>query len=144
MPDPPFETFLTSCSLSGLHQKGCHLLVKNWIFDNPFHKKLPVLVILVPAMIKTSGFGRLFGKLGFGGCWGRLGQWGWKGFWGLENHYSGLQSLRFLNSIITLFRCFEKNILTESWKLVLNFSTFSVGGCWRRVRSKKFQMVDQA
>jgi hypothetical protein len=51
MPDPPFETFLTTHGLNGLHQKGCHILVKNWIFDDPFHKKLPVLVILVPAMI---------------------------------------------------------------------------------------------
>jgi hypothetical protein len=51
MPDPPFENFLTSRGLNGLRQKGCHILVKNWIFDDPFHKKLPVLVILVPAMI---------------------------------------------------------------------------------------------
>ena len=39
---------------------------------------------------------------------------------------------------ITLFWCFEKKIfLTESWKLMLNFSTFSVGGRWGCVRSKK-------
>jgi hypothetical protein len=35
--------------------------VKNWIFDDPFLKKLLVLVIFVPVMIRTSGsfFGRL-------------------------------------------------------------------------------------
>ena len=36
-----------------LQKKGeywCHILVKNWIFDNPFHKKLPVLSILVPVI----------------------------------------------------------------------------------------------
>ena len=52
MPDPPFEIFLTMRGLNGLRQKGCHILVKNWIFDDPFHKKLPVLVILVPVMIR--------------------------------------------------------------------------------------------
>ena len=46
---------------------------------------------------------------------------------------------------ITLFWCFEKtNFLTESWKLMLDFSIFSVRGCWGCVRSKKFQIVDQA
>ena len=60
MPDPPFENFLTTRSLNGLRQKGCHILVKNWIFDDPFHKQLPLLVILLPMMIssgsvKTSG-----------------------------------------------------------------------------------------
>ena len=28
--------------------------VKNWIFDDSFHKKGPVLVILVPGMIQPS------------------------------------------------------------------------------------------
>jgi hypothetical protein len=48
MPDPLFETFLTSRGNNGLCQKGCHILLKNWIFDDTFHKKLQVLVILVP------------------------------------------------------------------------------------------------
>jgi hypothetical protein len=34
--------------------------------------------------------------------------------------------------------------LTESWKLMLNFGTFSVGGYWGSLRSKKFQIMDQA
>jgi hypothetical protein len=41
--------------------------VKNWIFDDPFHKKLTVLVILVPVMIRPSGLGSFLGKLGFRG-----------------------------------------------------------------------------
>ena len=57
MPDPLFETFLTSLSLNGLRQRGCHILVKNWIFDDPFHEELPVLVILVPV---PSGSGSFF------------------------------------------------------------------------------------
>jgi hypothetical protein len=150
MPDPPFETFLTSCGLNSLRQKGCHILVKNWIFDDPFHKKLPVMVILVPMMIRPSGSGSFLRKLGFRGCWGQWGCRGWRGFYGLENHYWGLQSLQVLNSIIwglisLSFDALKKRIfLTESWKLRLNFSNFSVGGCWGCVRSKKFQMVDQA
>jgi hypothetical protein len=38
MPDPLFETFLTSRGLNGLHQKGCHILVKNWIFMSILQK----------------------------------------------------------------------------------------------------------
>jgi hypothetical protein len=68
MPDPPFETFLTSRGRNGLHQKGCHILVKNWIFDDPFHKKLPVMVILVPVMTKPLRPGSLLRKLDFRGC----------------------------------------------------------------------------
>ncbi len=43
MPDPLFKTFLTSRSPNGLCQKGCHILVKNWIFDDPFHKKETII-----------------------------------------------------------------------------------------------------
>jgi hypothetical protein len=68
MPDPLFETFLTSPGLNGLCQKGCHILVKNWIFNDPFHKKVPVLVILVPVMIKSSGSESFLEKLGIRGC----------------------------------------------------------------------------
>ena len=40
-----------------------------------------------------------------------------------------LESSRFLNS--ALFWCFVKKIfLVESWNIMLNFSTFSVGGYW--------------
>ena len=54
MPDPSFETFLTSCGLNGLCQKRCHVLVINWIFGDPFHKELPVMVILVSVMIRSG------------------------------------------------------------------------------------------
>ena len=58
--------------------------------------------------------------------------------------FRGFQILEF-NNLRTLFWCFEKkNLLPESSKLMLNFSTFSVGGRWGCVRSKKFQMMDQA
>jgi hypothetical protein len=68
MPDPPFETFLTSRGLKGLCQKGCRIFVKNWIFDDPFHITLPVMVILVPVMIRPSGSVSFLRKLGFKAC----------------------------------------------------------------------------
>ena len=37
---------------------------KNWFFDGPFRKKCPVLVILVPVMIRPSGSGRFFEEIG--------------------------------------------------------------------------------
>ena len=47
--------------------------VKNWIIDDPFHKNGPVLVILVPGMIKPSGWVFFLIKWG---CWGHWGHWG--------------------------------------------------------------------
>ena len=64
MPDPSIETFLTSCGLNSLCQIECHILVKNWIFGDPFHKKWPVLVILVPVMIRPSGSEFYFEEIG--------------------------------------------------------------------------------
>ena len=46
MPDP-LEIFLTSPGLNSLLQKGYLILLKNWIFDNPFHKKLSVYQFLL-------------------------------------------------------------------------------------------------
>jgi hypothetical protein len=67
MPEPPLETFLISHGFNDLCQKVCH----NGIFDDPFHKKLPVSVILVPVMIRPSGSGSYLRKLGFRGCLGQ-------------------------------------------------------------------------
>ena len=39
--------------------------VKNWIFDDPFPKKRPVLVILVLGMIQPPGPGSFWGKKAF-------------------------------------------------------------------------------
>ena len=64
MPEPSLETFLTSCGLNSLCQKGYHILGKNWIFDDLFHKTLPLLVILVPVMIRPSGSGSFLEEIG--------------------------------------------------------------------------------
>ena len=53
--------------------------VKNWIFDDPFHKNGPVLVILVPGIIEPSGSVHFLMKWG---CWGHWGHWGCWGCWG--------------------------------------------------------------
>ena len=43
------------------------------IFDDLFHNKLPVLVILVPVMISPLESGRFLGKFGFRGSSGSEG-----------------------------------------------------------------------
>ena len=61
----PFFKKVTLARLNSLWQKGYQISVKNWIFDDPFHKKEPVLVVLVPGMIQLSGSGSFFGEKGF-------------------------------------------------------------------------------
>ena len=56
--------------------------VKNWIFDDTFYKKGPVLVILVPGMIQPSGSVIFLMKWGCKGHWGHRGCWGCRGHWG--------------------------------------------------------------
>ena len=51
------QNFFSTASVS----KGCHLLVKNWIFDDPFHNKLPVLVILVASDVQTFRIRKFYG-----------------------------------------------------------------------------------
>ena len=57
-----------------------------------------------------------------------------------------IQVLEFYNlrTNITVFWCFGKKIfLTESWKLMLNFSTFSVRGCWGQPMLLFQKLVDE-
>ena len=60
LPKPFFKTVVTLAGLNSLQQKGYQISVKNWIFYYPFHKKGPVLVVLVPGMIQPSGSGSVF------------------------------------------------------------------------------------
>ena len=46
---------VASAGLNSLRQKGYQILVKKWIFDDPFHIKGPSLVVLVPWKIQPSG-----------------------------------------------------------------------------------------
>jgi hypothetical protein len=56
--------------------------VKNWIFDDSFHKNGQVLVILVPGINKPSGWVNFLMKWGFWGHWGHWGCWDCRGHWG--------------------------------------------------------------
>ena len=52
------------------------------------------------------------------------------------------ESSRFLNS--ALFWCFEKKFFgVEWWNIILNFSTFSVRGCWGQPMSFFWKLVDE-
>ena len=52
------------------------------------------------------------------------------------------ESWGFLNSV--LFWCFEtKNIIEESWNIILNFSTFHVGGCWGQLMLLFWKLVQE-
>jgi hypothetical protein len=45
---------------------------------------------------------------------------------------------------LALFWCFEKIFfVVESWNIKLNFSTFSVGGCWGQTVLLFWKLVDE-
>ena len=69
MPVPPFETFLTTYGLNGLRLKGCHILARNWIFDDPFHKKIASIGYFSVSNVHTIRTLTFWRKLGFRGCW---------------------------------------------------------------------------
>jgi hypothetical protein len=50
----PIFKKVTLAGLNSLRQKGCQISVKNWIFDDPFHKQGLVLIIWVLRMITPS------------------------------------------------------------------------------------------
>ena len=96
----PFQrivNFKSSLIVTIIHNCYNHLLrypsICYWIFGDLFNKKWPMLVILVPLMIRQSGSYFFLRKLAFIGCWGQF----------LMHKKSLLrtsESSRFLNSII--------------------------------------------
>ena len=64
MPDQPFKTFLTSLGLDGLRQKRYHILVKNWIFDDPFHKKIASIGYFGASDDQTIRIRKFFEEIG--------------------------------------------------------------------------------
>jgi hypothetical protein len=61
----PFFKEITSAGLNSLRQNDYQISVKNRIFFNdPFHKKGSLLVILEPGMIQPSGSRSFFGEIG--------------------------------------------------------------------------------
>ena len=54
--------------------------------------------------------------------------------------YSHFKPVQF----VIFFYYFEKNLFwVESWNIILNFSTFSVGGCWGQPMSFFWKLVDE-
>ena len=49
------QMLVVLAGLNSLQQTGYQILLKQWIFDDPIHKKGPLLVILVPGIIQPSG-----------------------------------------------------------------------------------------
>ena len=141
MLDPLFENILTSDGLNSLRQKGCHILVKNWIFNDPFHKKIASIGYFGAIDDQTIKISNLFWEIGLKRLLRpvrlqrplrsmRLERFLRPG----KSQLRTSESSRFLNSIILglillYFDVFKKKSLTESWNLMLNFSTFSFGGC---------------
>ena len=87
-------------------------------------------------------------KWGCQGHWGHWGCWGHWGYWGCRCFRTGKSLLRtselfrHLNS--ASFLCFEKKCFgVESWNIILNFSIFSVGGCWGQPMSFFWQLFDE-
>ena len=51
---------VASAGLNSLQQKWYQILVKQWIFDDPCHKKGPLLVILVPFLSEAVEASRCY------------------------------------------------------------------------------------
>ena len=140
---------MTSAGLNSLQQKGYQISVKNWIFDDPFHKKGLILVIWVLGMIKSLGSVDFLMKWGCWGHWGHWGCWGHWGHWGCR----GFKAWKITTEDFKFIQVFEfsfifmfwKNLFwgVESWNIILNSSTFSVGGCWGQLMSFFWKMVDE-
>ena len=105
-------------------------------FDDSFHERGQVLLILVPGMIQPSGPGSfLMKKKGFWGCrghWGCRGRWGHWGCRGSKAYKITNEDFRVIQVVeLSFIFCFGTIfVLVESWSIMLNFSTFSVRGCW--------------
>ena len=71
--------FKKKVTLAGLIQpptERVSYISAKWNFDDPFHKKGPVLVIWVPGMIQASGSVKILMKWDCRGHWGHWGCWG--------------------------------------------------------------------
>ena len=122
--------------------------VKNWIFDDLFHKKGLVLVIWVLGIIQLSIWVKFLIKWG---CWGHRGHWG---CWGCRGNwdYSGSNAWKITTEDFRVTQDLEfsftlmfwkNNFLVESWNIMLNFRTFPFGGCWGQSMLLFWKLVDK-
>ena len=122
--------------------------MKNGIFDDPFHKKGLVLIIWVLGMIKPTGSVDFLMKWGCRGHWGYWGCCGHRGHWGCRGFKAckiTTEDFRVIHgnefSFILMF--WKKNWGVESWNIKLNFSNFSVRGCWGQPMLLFWKLVDE-
>ena len=131
-------------------------LAPKWPIMVPFcgmdHQKSNFSLIFVSwvlEMIKPSGSVNFLMKWGCRGHWGHWGCWGCWGHWGYwgskawkitTGDFRVIQVLEF--SFILMF---WKNIFlgVESWNIRLNFSTFSIRGCWGQPMSFFWKLFDE-
>ena len=99
-------------------------------------------------MIRSSGSGSFLKKWGCRGWWG---QWGCRGQ-GVTEVSEAVEVSKAWKITTEDFRVIlvlefnnlrTKIILTESWKFLLNFSTFSIGGCWGQSMLLFWKLVDK-
>ena len=107
-----FSKKVTSVGLNSLQQKGYQISVKIWIFDDPFHKKEPLLVILVPGMIQPSGSAIFSMKWGCRGHWGHWGCWGCWGHWGCR----GSKASKITPGDFRVIQVLEFSFILMLWK----------------------------
>ena len=84
-------------------------------------------------------------KWGCRGHWGRWGCWGCWGHWGCRDFKAWKITTEDFRVILLLEFNNQRTkiILTESWKFLLNFSTFSIGGCWGQSMLLFWKLVDK-
>ena len=95
-------------------QEEDQISVKNWIFDDLFHKKRLVLVIWVLGTIKSSW--SVFFLMEWG-CWGHWSHWGCWGHWG----HCGCRSFKawkITNEDFRVIHAFEFSFILMFWKKV--------------------------
>ena len=105
---------MTSAGLNSLQQKEHQISVKNWIFDDPFHKKGLILVIWVLGMIKPSGSVDVLMKWGCWSHWGHWGCWGHCGHWGCR----GFKAWKITTEDFKVIQAFEFSFIFMFWKKV--------------------------
>ena len=88
--------------------------VKIWVFDDPFHKKRPVLVIWLPGGIQPSGAVMFLMKWGCWGHWGHWGCWGHWGHWGCR----GFKAWKITTEDFRVIQAFEFSFIFMFWKKV--------------------------
>ena len=126
--------------------------MKNWVFEDPIHNKGPMLVILVARLIKKSGSGSFFEKKGLQRLL-RPAR--------LQRTLRSIRLQRFLRPEKSLLRTAEssrflslviwglKSLYFDGlkkiyfYRIMLNFSTFSVRGCWGQPLLFFWKLVDQ-